>query len=90
LVEHNARVYMAARSAAKANEAIQKIKELTKKEDIHSLQLDLADLPGVKRAVDEFMSKEQRLDMLFNSGCVPLTSTCCGSRSYKARLTCFN
>jgi len=68
LVEHNARVYMAARSAAKANEAIQKIKELTKKEDIHFLQLDLADLPSVKRAVEEFTSKEQRLDMLFNSG----------------------
>lgn len=68
LLEHNARVYLAARSPAKANEAIQHLKDITKKDDIHFLQLDLADLPSIKKAVDEFKSKEQKLDMLFNSG----------------------
>ncbi|EJU00096.1 NADP-binding protein [Dacryopinax primogenitus] len=68
LLEHNTRVYLAARSPAKAEEAIQHLKDLTKKEDIHFLQLDLADLPSVKKAADEFKAKEKRLDMLFNSG----------------------
>ncbi|EJU00099.1 NADP-binding protein [Dacryopinax primogenitus] len=72
LLEHNTRVYLAARSPAKAEEAIQHLKDLTKKEDIHFLQLDLADLPTVKKAVDEFRTKEKRLDMLFNSGGVML------------------
>jgi len=68
LLEHNARVYLGARSPAKGNEAIQHLKDITKKDDIHFLELDLADLPSIKRAADEFKSKEQRLDMLFNSG----------------------
>ncbi|KZT52548.1 NAD(P)-binding protein [Calocera cornea HHB12733] len=68
LLEHNARVYLGARSAAKGNEAVQHLKDITKKDTIYFLELDLADLPSIKRAADEFKSKEQRLDMLFNSG----------------------
>lgn len=67
LLNKNARVYMASRSKAKAEEAIQRLKEETGKEAIF-LELDLADLRKVKKAAEEFMSKETQLDVLFNSG----------------------
>lgn len=62
-----ATVYMASRSAGKANEAIAQLKKATGREAIF-LQLDLADLESVRRAADEFARKEQRLDVLFCNG----------------------
>ena len=39
------------------------------------LELDLADLPTVKKAADEFMSRESRLDVLTNNaGIWPFTN----------------
>ncbi|KAJ7352040.1 hypothetical protein DFH08DRAFT_693367, partial [Mycena albidolilacea] len=67
LLQHNAKVYLAARSPEKAKEAIDDLKSQTGKE-AEFLQLDLADLHSVKRAVEKFTEKETRLDVLFNNG----------------------
>jgi len=53
LLAHNAKVYIAARSQAKAEEAIKELKEDTGKEAIF-LKLDLSDLKAVKAAAEEF------------------------------------
>ncbi|TBU26106.1 NAD(P)-binding protein [Dichomitus squalens] len=66
LLQHNAKVYLAARSKAKADAAIATLKESTGKEAIF-LQLDLASLASVKEAVGEFLSKETELHILFNN-----------------------
>jgi len=66
LLAKNARVYLAARDADKANKAIEELKETTKREAIF-LQLDLSDIGSVRRAAAEFNSKEPSLHVLFNS-----------------------
>jgi retinol dehydrogenase 12 len=55
LLNHNAKVYLAARSAAKANAAIAELKDVTGKEAIF-LQLDLADITAVRKSAEEFLS----------------------------------
>jgi len=67
LLPKNARVYMASRSREKAEAAIQRLKEETGKEALF-LELDLADKAAVRRAAEEFKSKESELHVLFNSG----------------------
>jgi NAD(P)-dependent dehydrogenase (short-subunit alcohol dehydrogenase family) len=52
---HNAKVYLAARNAQKADEAIAELKNETGKEAIF-LQLDLADIPAIRRSAQEFLS----------------------------------
>ncbi|KAF5337983.1 hypothetical protein D9758_014325 [Tetrapyrgos nigripes] len=66
LLEHNAKVYLAARSRAKAEAAIEELRKETGREAIW-LQLDLADLASVKAAATEFSSKESELHVLFNN-----------------------
>ena len=53
LLAHNAKVYIAARSQGKVEEAIKDLKEETGKEGIF-LKLDLSDLKAVKAAAEEF------------------------------------
>ncbi|KAF7374288.1 NAD P-binding protein [Mycena sanguinolenta] len=67
LLQHNAKVYVAARSPANAKAAIEDLKSQTGKE-AEFLQLDLADLNSVKRAANEFNEKETQLHVLFNNG----------------------
>ena len=55
LLGHNAKVYLAARSAAKANAAIAELKQQTGKEAIF-LQLDLSDMSSVRKSATEFLS----------------------------------
>ncbi|SRR6266702_1771651 len=55
LLSHNAKVYLAARSAQKANEAIAELKNETGKQAIF-LQLDLSDIPAIRRSAQEFFS----------------------------------
>jgi NAD(P)-dependent dehydrogenase (short-subunit alcohol dehydrogenase family) len=55
LLKHNAKVYLAARTATKANAAIADLKNETGKEAIF-LQLDLADLTAVRKSAEEFLS----------------------------------
>ncbi|KAI9443883.1 NAD(P)-binding protein [Lactarius indigo] len=66
LLVHNAKVYLAARSAQKANEAIAELKNETGKEAIF-LQLDLSDIPAVRKSAQEFLSKESQLHVLINN-----------------------
>ncbi|KAJ7097006.1 NAD-P-binding protein [Mycena crocata] len=67
LLQHNAKVYLAARSEGKAKQAIADLKSETGKE-AEFLQLDLADLHSVKRAAAEFNRRETKLNVLFNNG----------------------
>ncbi|RPD56665.1 NAD(P)-binding protein [Lentinus tigrinus ALCF2SS1-6] len=66
LLQHNAKVYLASRSKEKADAAIASLKEATGKEPIF-LELDLAHLASVKKAAEEFLSKEHELHILFNN-----------------------
>ncbi|KAI0754737.1 NAD(P)-binding protein [Daedaleopsis nitida] len=66
LLQHDAKVYLAARSREKAGAAIAYLKQETGKEAIF-LELDLASLASVKKAAEEFLSKEQELHILFNN-----------------------
>ncbi|KAH8659996.1 short-chain dehydrogenase [Xylariales sp. PMI_506] len=69
LYAQNAKIYVAARSEAKATNAIADIKAkvpLSKGEMIF-LHLDLDDLTGIKKSAQEFLAKETRLDVLWNN-----------------------
>jgi retinol dehydrogenase 12 len=66
LLSHNAKVYIAARSAEKTKTAIADLKAETGKEALF-LELDLSSLGSVRRAANEFLSKEQELHALFNN-----------------------
>jgi retinol dehydrogenase 12 len=91
LLQHNAKVYIGARSQGKAEEAIKNLKELTGKEALF-LKLDLGDLKAVKAAAEEFTrydlsvhllnhtlnfwySKEKELHILYNNGCANISGT---------------
>jgi len=54
LLLKNATVYIGARSVAKAEAAIKSLVELTGNRKVFLLQMDLADLPSVKKAAEEF------------------------------------
>ncbi|KAG8747716.1 hypothetical protein FRC10_011843 [Ceratobasidium sp. 414] len=68
LLNKGAKVYMAARSKAKADDAIEWLKAETGGKAPVFLQLDLADLGSVRRAVEEYKQKKEKLDVLFNNG----------------------
>ncbi|KAI0114167.1 NAD(P)-binding protein, partial [Hypoxylon sp. NC0597] len=69
LYEKNATVYIATRTASKIQNAIEDIKKQCPNSQgrLESLILDLANLETIKPAVEGFISKEQRLDVLFNN-----------------------
>lgn len=69
LYSRNGTVYLAARNAAKAQDTIDWIKTShpTSSGALHFLKLDLNDLEGIKPSVEEFLSKEKRLDVLWNN-----------------------
>ncbi|KAH7311432.1 hypothetical protein B0I35DRAFT_438069 [Stachybotrys elegans] len=68
LALHNARVYIASRSQARVQEAIDTMaKAANKTLDVRFLQLDLQDLKSVKQAAADFTSKEPKLDILINN-----------------------
>ncbi|KZV62250.1 NAD-P-binding protein [Peniophora sp. CONT] len=66
LLQHDAKVYLAARSRERASKAIEELKADTGKEAIF-LQLDLSDLASVRKSAGEFLSKESLLHVLFNN-----------------------
>ncbi|KAL6309853.1 hypothetical protein BKA93DRAFT_722748 [Sparassis latifolia] len=74
LASHGAKVYVCARSEQKGLDAVKRITEKIggdsglKSGQADFLLLDLADLQSVKKATDEFLKKESRLDVLMNSG----------------------
>jgi len=72
-------VYIAARSASRCEGAISRIREQTEhtesgkgkgKGKLESIVVDLADLATVKRGVESFLAKEQRLDVLVHNAAV--------------------
>jgi len=69
LFSHNAKVYVAARSEEKATKAITSIKSNSPdaKGTIAYLNLDLDDLSTIKKSANEFLAREDRLDVLFNN-----------------------
>lgn len=69
LYSKGARVYLAARSEAKAKEAIKNIKSTISSPsgEIKFLHIDLADLTTIKKAADEFGAQEEKLDVLWNN-----------------------
>lgn len=69
LYSKNAKVYCAARSKEKAENAITAIKQAVPNSsgELVFLSLDLADLSTIKATVEEFTSKEQKLNVLFNN-----------------------
>jgi retinol dehydrogenase 12 len=69
LYSKNGTVYVAGRSQAKADAAIAEIKQAFPSSDgkLEFLHLDLADLPSIKASADDFLKREQRLDVLTNN-----------------------
>lgn len=69
LYSHNAKVYIAARSSEKVSNAIDSIKTAfpNSKGALEYLHLDLDDLSTIKASAEEFLSKEKRLDVLWNN-----------------------
>jgi len=64
LLRKKAKVYVAGRSAAKVEAAIEALEEETGRRAL-PLLVDLGDLPSVVRAAEEFLKKEERLDVLY-------------------------
>jgi retinol dehydrogenase 12 len=67
LLSKGAKVYIAARSEEKSQQAIEELKRETGKESIFFLKLDLADLVSVKAAAEGFIKKESQLHTLYNN-----------------------
>ncbi|ORY68485.1 short-chain dehydrogenase, partial [Pseudomassariella vexata] len=69
LYAKNAMVYVAARNEIKGREAIQRIREAhpSSAGRLEFLQLDLADLEGVRNAACRFKDAETKLHVLFNN-----------------------
>jgi retinol dehydrogenase 12 len=67
LLLRNATVYIGARSVAKGEPAVKSLSEATGNSKIFLLQMDLADLPTIKKAVEEF----QRFVRLYASSEAP-------------------
>jgi retinol dehydrogenase 12 len=69
LYSHNAKVYVGARSKDKALEVIRHIKSQFPDSagDLVFLHLDLEDLITVKKSAEEFLTKEDKLHVLWNN-----------------------
>ena len=71
LFQHNAKVYVAARSREKASKAIDGIKKAfpNSKGQLVFLSLDLGNLDSIRQSALEFTSAESKLDVLWlNAG----------------------
>ncbi|KAF4335898.1 reductase [Fusarium beomiforme] len=62
-----ARVYIASRSSERVNKAISEMRQNSPDLDLHFLKLDLQDLQSIKDTTADFMSRENRLDLLINN-----------------------
>ncbi|KAI0542185.1 hypothetical protein GGR58DRAFT_453081 [Xylaria digitata] len=69
LYSKHAKVYLVARSEAKASAAIAEIKSTSpdSRGALVFIKLDLADLSTIKASAQEFLQQESRLDVLFNN-----------------------
>ncbi|RYP47177.1 hypothetical protein DL768_006727 [Monosporascus sp. mg162] len=87
LYSKNAKVYIAARSKARASEAIAAIREAWPKStgSLIYLPLDLADLTAVRAAAEQFLSLETKLHALFNNAAIQALSDADGSKTKTAQ-----
>jgi len=67
LALHGAKVILACRNRKLGEAALAKLKESQSNADVHFLQLDLGDLKSVKKSVEEFNSRFDRLHILINN-----------------------
>ncbi|KAJ1550665.1 hypothetical protein HK096_005676 [Nowakowskiella sp. JEL0078] len=67
LARKNAKVYLAARSRAKFDSALEEIKITLPQANIVFLELDLGDLKQARNAALKFLNTEERLDILVNN-----------------------
>jgi retinol dehydrogenase-12 len=74
LLSKNAKVYLAARSQSKAEDAIARLKAETGREALF-LELDLGDLASVRACASTFLNLEERLHVLFENASVPSPHT---------------
>ncbi|KAE8168587.1 short chain dehydrogenase [Aspergillus tamarii] len=76
LSEHNpARIYLAARSRNKAEQAITDLKQANPNfTGVRFLQLDLASFDSIKAAAADFLNQESRLDILINNAGIMMTA----------------
>ncbi|KAG1853331.1 hypothetical protein C8R48DRAFT_723681 [Suillus tomentosus] len=77
LARRGAKVYMAARNRSKAEEAIAQLKSEglgPGNGDVIWLELDLKDPRNAKKAAEEFMKQEKRLDVLIHNAAVMIES----------------
>lgn len=72
LYAHDAKVYVAARSKEKAGQVMEEIRTNfpSSKGELIYLHLDLEDLSTIKASAEEFLGKENRLDVLWNNAAV--------------------
>ncbi|GAA5907942.1 hypothetical protein JCM6882_001534 [Rhodosporidiobolus microsporus] len=77
--DQGGKVYVGSRSEKKGLAAVESLRQTVKEQGTHGeavwLKLDLADLNSVKTAAEEFKSKEQKLDLLFNNAGVMVPPT---------------
>ncbi|KIM25455.1 hypothetical protein M408DRAFT_331202 [Serendipita vermifera MAFF 305830] len=66
MLRKNAKVYVGARDSEKSRDAMKRLKDETGKDPI-LISLDLSDLHQVRKAAEEFLQKESRLDVLLNN-----------------------
>lgn len=72
LAKHNPRqIFLAARTASKAEAAIDEITKAVPGAKISHLQLDLTSFDSIKHAAKEFTSTSDRLDLLINNAGMP-------------------
>ncbi|VDC05280.1 unnamed protein product [Peniophora sp. CBMAI 1063] len=71
LAKHGATVYLACRTEDRAVAAIAKLEEevpeIKGKDRLHFIQVDMGNMQSVKRAAEEFVQKEKRLDVLLHN-----------------------
>ncbi|KZV69594.1 NAD(P)-binding protein [Peniophora sp. CONT] len=71
LLMHGATVYMLIRTPARAESVIKQLEtdipEITGKKRVHYIQVDFSNMSEVRKAGEEFMKREQRLDVLVHN-----------------------
>uniref|UniRef100_A0A0W0FNQ3 Putative NAD-P-binding protein n=1 Tax=Moniliophthora roreri TaxID=221103 RepID=A0A0W0FNQ3_MONRR len=78
LAINGAKVYIHARDINKAENAIKEMEgaspQLKESGLLHPFVADFANFPSVKKAAEQFLEKESRLDVLVNNAAVPVTA----------------
>lgn len=67
LARQGAQVFMACRSASRAEQALQSIRQAVSGAQVETLELDLGDFDSVHRCADDFLSRHLPLHLLINN-----------------------